>query len=298
MKHPNPLMLLRIAQADAYAMATEYLKLPRDSEVMAQAMKFERYGRHPIHHLRPGQYTDDTQMSIAVAETILTSDTSPKSFAEAFVRCYQRDRREGYARGFQRVLDEVKDGEDFLARIRPDSEKNGAAMRSVPLGVIAQPRDVAAIARTQARLTHDTPDGILSSQIVALLSHLALYSDEPMGLDRALAFCISVLPESADQLEALRVPWEGPVVGPRVGIKTAHAVLHLVTRGEPLMGILRQIIEWGGDTDSVAAIAWGIASTRDPGPVPDFLEYGLEPGGRYGVMFLKQLGEKLMGSTQ
>ena len=58
------------------------------------------YSRHPRHTIEPGCYTDDTQMSIAVAE-LLVSDThfSRENLAELFVSCFQRDPRAGYARG-------------------------------------------------------------------------------------------------------------------------------------------------------------------------------------------------------
>ncbi len=57
------------------------------------------------------------------------------------------------------------------------------------------------------------------------------------------------------------------------------------------MGIMRQTIEWGGDTDSVAAIAWGIASARYPDEkLPEFFDRDLE-NGTYGRDYLSTLGE-------
>ena len=298
-------MLLRIAQADAYAAATEYIKLPRDEGVQSAALQFDRYLKHPTHSLRAGQYTDDTQMSVAVAETIIAQTLvhgqkfkcaylSREAFADSFVRCFKRDRRDGYARGFQQLLDTVCTGGELLSKIHPASDKNGAAMRSVPLGVFKSPEEVVRVAEAQAKITHDTPGGILSSQIVALMSHFALYSSSPMELGAVAAFLSIMLPSKLEMVATLLPRWSGPVVGPSIGMKTAHAVFDLVTSGKTLMDILRQTIEWGGDTDSVASIAWGIASSRDLGPVPDFLERDLEPEGKFGADFLKQLGDQLM----
>ena len=63
-----------------------------------------------------------------------------------------------------------------------------------------------------------------------------------------------------------------------------------------LMGILRQVIKWGGDTDSVAAIAWGIASARYQGEkLPELMERDLEGGNaRTGTPYLRALGAQLM----
>jgi len=302
---PNPNMLLRIAQADAYCMATEYIKLPRNQGTRDAALEFVRYLEHPTHSLKPGQYTDDTQMSIAVAETLIAQTLvheqkfrglylTREAFADSFVRCFKRDRRDGYARSFQQFLGTVSTGGEFLEKIHPASDKNGAAMRSVPLGVLKSPEEVARVAEIQAKITHDTPNGILSSQIVALMSHFALYSRSPMQTGAVAAFLCMVLPGRLPQIATLLPRWEGPVTGPDVGMRTAHAVFDLVTSGLSLMDILRQTIAWGGDTDSVASIAWGIASTRDTSPVPDFLEHNLELGGLYGPEFLKKLGAQLM----
>ena len=105
MKNPNPLMLVRIAQGDAYGMACESIKFPRDQEIYDQALKFERYGLHPMHKLDAGQYTDDTQMSIGVTEVLLNKNVRPdpnvgpqqikRWFAESFFNCFKRDRRDG-----------------------------------------------------------------------------------------------------------------------------------------------------------------------------------------------------------
>ncbi len=294
MKHPNPNMLLRIAQADSYGMACEYLKHPRDDAVLTEALTFQRYCRHPVHNLRPGQYTDDTQMSLAVAEILIESNyhgmkcLDPIAWSEAFYRVFKRDPRDGYSRGFQTILESSLSPADLVSKLVPNSDKNGAAMRSVPLGVLPTVSDVFTVARVQASITHMTPGGVLSSQIVGLMSHFALWKDGPL----------SQLPEwlaeqgiPADDL----IPWNGSrVAGPGVGMLTARAVLTLVSREPDLMSILKRTLEWGGDTDSVAAIAWGIASTRMKEDVPYFLETTLEPGGKYGVQFLKDLGQKLM----
>lgn len=302
MKHPNPLMLLRIAQGDAFGMATEYIKFPRDQRVYDQALKFERYVKHPTHKLDAGQYTDDTQMSVAVSEVLLDYGdpfqrldlgTIPVLgaemrvlFAESFVRCFKRDVRDGYSRGFQAFLESITDGAEFLRTIKADSDKNGAAMRSVPIGVLPNPLACIMVAETQAKLTHDTPGGIESSVLVALMSHFALWYDEPFrDMDEFLA---------TFEFEVEFPPWDGrPVTGPGVGINTARAVKTLLETERTLLGIAKKTIEWGGDTDSVLAIAWGIASARMDDELPAFFEGGLEDGS-YGRAFLRGLGARLM----
>jgi ADP-ribosyl-[dinitrogen reductase] hydrolase len=280
-------MLLRIAEGDAYGLACEYIKLPKDIDVLDHALAFEGYGHHPVHALDEGQYSDDAQMSIAVAETLLASeDPSPLMFADAFVRDYQRDRRAGYAKGFQEFLECVNSGDEFMAQIKPESDRNGAAMRSVPIGVLPEPRQVIKVATLQARLTHNTPGGITSSVAVALMSHFALY--EEADLSELPDWLARVYPA------ATMGPWSCmPVEGGELGMKTATAVLAAVSQQKSLLDVAKVIITWGGDTDTVLAIAWGIASARMREPLPAFFDRDLERGA-YGRDFLEALGRRLM----
>jgi ADP-ribosylglycohydrolase len=293
-------MLLRIAQGDAYAACVEYVKEAENPGLYEWARRFEQYLQHPTHtKLRPGMYTDDTQMSIALTEVLLAKGRSAKheDFIEAWFNAFKRDPRDGYSRNFQAILESVKSGDELRLTLKPDSTKNGAAMRSVPLGTIADPEWVKMMAMRQAGTTHATYEGVTASVAVALMSHFALYDR------RDFPSMTGWLANQLPAFERFREPWVGPVTGKAkhspwdVGMNTAWAVHTLLTTQPTLMGIMRQVIEWGGDTDSVAAIAWGIASARCQDEVlPDFLERDLEATGnlKYGPEFLKDLGKRLM----
>lgn len=305
MKNPNPNMLLKIAQADSYAAATEFLKLTRDEdlEVYEQALKYEKYCKHPRHNLSAGKYTDDTQMSIGIAEVLLqTQEPGLKQYADAWVRCFQRDQRDGYARGFQKFLETNKTADDFLKNIRSRSEKNGAAMRSVPIGVLPDVNSVCVVAESQASVTHDTVIGRYASVAVALLSHWALHVAEPAqdegdgGWWNGYGFVLHYLPKEYKSLweEVASFAWDGSV---HSATDTVHAVFQSLVSSSSLMEVLDKIIRWQGDTDSVAAIAWGIGSSCPfflEDDAPDWMYYCLEPGGKYGPEFLKDLGSQLM----
>lgn len=319
MRHRNDDMLLRIAQADAYGMAREYVKTKDFPEHVAECLKLERYIAHPSYHKVPaGTYTDDTQMSVANAEVLIKDqralkawcnltltgmtfasrlNLSAKTFVEAYYEAFKRDPRDGYSRGFQTILEESQSPDHLRQLIVPNSRANGAAMRSVPLGVIKDVQELVHIAGTQASVTHATYGGINSSVAVALMSHYALY--DRRGFSSMLGWGLQHCPA----FEHFREPWVGPVQeaskdckGLGVGLNTAWAVHTLLTTETSLMGILKRVIEWGGDTDSVAAIAWGIASSRyRDEALPEFLERDLEANNpTYGVAFLKQLGTQLM----
>lgn len=298
MRYSNPNMLVYIAMADAYAVAVEY-----NNALESKCLEFQGYLAHPTHGLRPGTYTDDTEMSVANTQVLLQYNEpfSSLMFAEAYVLEFQRGGcRKGYSRGFQAVLERVHTGAELLSAIRPDSIKNGAAMRSVPFGILPKIERVLEVATLQASVTHDTPEGRFSARAVALMSYAALYEEIPLpGLG---GYCQQYLPEEDRRYfgHVFSQPWPGgPVkssLGVSVAIATVQAVATVLAQENSLMGILKQIIKWGGDTDSVAAIAWGIASARYQNEqLPLFMVRDLEGGSDLtGVPHLRKLGTLLM----
>ena len=64
-------MLLELAIGDAYGAGFEY------ADEMIVNNNLSRYVEHPRFRLNPGSYTDDTQMSIAIAEVIVAQ--SPRT---------------------------------------------------------------------------------------------------------------------------------------------------------------------------------------------------------------------------
>jgi|GEM_PF-258387 len=302
-KQRNDQMLLFIALGDATGVATEYVRKDEFPELIRNVLLLDGYKQHPRHHeMQTGYYSDDTQMSIAVAEVLILPHvvTNPRSllkldFAHAFIQAYMRDRRNGYSRSFQTFLDSVRGTDDFLHRIQSKiSEKNGAAMRAVPIGVMRTPGDVLITASIQASTTHDTRIGRFGSRAVALMSHFALY--ETAGFDRLYAYLMDYMDmEFRELCPNLRSRKRGPVLQPAT--QTVHAVFDLLTNQQTLAQVLRGAISMGGDTDTVAAIALGIASARMRNDIPQVMFDTLEPHRNdYGVDFLKTLGRKLMDS--
>ncbi|MBU1173424.1 MAG: ADP-ribosylglycohydrolase family protein, partial [Proteobacteria bacterium] len=263
-------MLLELAIGDAYGAGFEY------ASEMNQYNDLSRYVQHPRHKgVYPGQYTDDTQMSIAIAELIISGDEwTPLNIANRFVDCFKRDWRDGYARGFQKFLEEVKSGQDFLNKIKPHSDKSGSAMRACPIGVYSDVHEVLEKAEIQAKITHDTYDGIAAAKAAALMSHLCFH-------DKACYYYVVFMDNALNNY----VPgygWDTDWVGKvkSKGYMSVHAALTAVRRNTKLSDLLKDCIDFTGDTDTVATIALGAAShsseyTNDlPQVLIDTLENG------------------------
>jgi ADP-ribosyl-[dinitrogen reductase] hydrolase len=275
-------MLVELAIGDAYGAGFEYAA----DRIVRERNDLSAYIQHPRHAITPGRYTDDTQMSVAIAETIVSeAPWTPEILAQRFVTAFKRDPREGYAGAFYDFLNEVHDGAEFLAKIRPESDKSGAAMRACPIAVYRPITEVISRCTIQAAVTHNTPNGINAAVAAALMTHYCLYRIGPKsGIG---AFLASFVPGS------WTTPWTGKV-GAK-GLMSVHAAVSAVMASSSMSGLLRACVALTGDVDTVAAIALaaGACSQEIVQDLPLQLVSGLE-NGPFGLDFLKQLDSRLM----
>lgn len=275
-------MLLELAIGDAYGAGFEYAS----PELVERYNDLSGYVQHPRHQLKPGSYTDDTQMSIAIAETIVAQEPwTPEVLATRFVETFKRDQREGYASRFYQFLLRVQDGREFLEAINWTSDKSGAAMRAAPMGVFPTVEKVLETATIQAAITHNTPDGINAARAAALMSHYFIYR---LGPKRELGVFLEN--HVAGEWSKL---WQGEVKSK--GWMSVRAAITAVMRNDSLSELLKDCIAFTGDVDTVAAIALAAAScsqeiTQD---LPEHLIAGLE-NDSYGREYIMALDRKLM----
>jgi ADP-ribosyl-[dinitrogen reductase] hydrolase len=275
-------LLLELAIGDAYGAGFEYV----DREMIRQHNNLSCYVKHPRHNIQPGSYTDDTQMSLAIAETIVSGEPwKPTVLAHKFAEVFQRDPREGYATSFYHFLLQVRDGEQFLRNIRPTSEKSGAAMRAAPIGIYPTPSLVIERCTIQAALTHNTPNGINAAVVAALMTHYFLYN---LGPKKGLGIFLE---------EHVRGRWATPWTGKvkSQGWMSVQAAVTALLRSDTMRELLKTCIQFSGDVDTVAAIALaaGSCSTEIAQDLPVHLIDALE-NGQYGRDYIRLLDTQLM----
>lgn len=123
----------------------------------------------------PWPYTDDTEMALAIAETLddhgsIDQDVLAQRFADRFSRRPNR----GYGAGAAKLLAAVSFGEPWRTASRnlfdgEGSMGNGAAMRAAPIGAYfadSSPTLIAEAVRS-AEVTHSHPEGIAGAIAVA-----------------------------------------------------------------------------------------------------------------------------------
>jgi poly(ADP-ribose) glycohydrolase ARH3 len=256
--------LLGTFVGDALGMAWE--GMPGDDVPEVLEMCDARLGR--------GTYTDDTQMMIALAESLLRCDViEEEDLAATFVA--HADTRRGYGTGTLRVLEAVRRGTPVLRAAAEVFEGrgslgNGAAMRVAPVAVrfFDDQVLVGVQARRSAHVTHMHPVGIDGAAVQAAAVAAALDDDDPFAVASAACSTAS-LRRALDDVHrrigrrldpaALRSTASG--VSSRADDSVAAAVV-AGALAQDFEQAVTLAIRAGGDTDTVGAMAGAIAGAR------------------------------------
>ncbi len=256
-------MLIECALADAYCIPFEFVENTPDrpNDLMT-------YHKHPTYDdLIVGQYTDDTQRTLANASAMLYGDNlfSPLTYARSYLETFASDPRAGYSRRYEAFL-----RESVAAKLSPQQfclklvrkPTNGAVMGAAVLGYLPTPEEVMLAAAAQAISTHSYAT-IPYAQIVALSAHYFLHAKN--AEKRCLIDYLYIhLHESSKAIkELLNAPeTENPPID-KISMGASSAVklmLWAIPRYNKLSDLMKLAVDIGGDTDSAAAIMVAVAS--------------------------------------
>lgn len=265
-------MIHEIAVADAYAIAFEFVKDPSSHGLVNDLTNYQQHPKYA--NLKPSQYTDDTQRTIATGWAICAEDYyDPASFLVGLRNEFERSPRDGYSRNFQKLIEQVVREEigafDFMKMITHRAPSNGSIMGCLPCGFLRTPSEVKIAATSQAIATHASST-VPYAQRLALAAHYFIHNvGEHDDREMLIEFLLSEAEPSRDyenfMEEAERASFFMP---PKPDVtmdarRTHVEVLRLLLKHRKLSELLRAAVELGGDTDSVAALAVGLASLSD-----------------------------------
>lgn len=274
-------MLLEAAIGDAYGAGFEF----REINFIKENNDLSKYHKHGIYTEIYKKYTDDTQMSIAIAEMLLENENwNEIKVADKFVEVFHRDKRRGYSDRVYDALDASKNGEDFLKNISYQSNGNGSSMRAYPIGHLNDVNVIMELCEIQARTSHNTKEGIICSKRIALAVHFykyRLYKHSDL-----IDFLNETLKENENYYVTSPIDMHG--------YPTTQAVIKIVSQANSMSTCLKEGIDYGGDTDTVAALSLAILSqnVHCDKKLPSFLENELE-NGAYGKDYIKQIDNQL-----
>jgi ADP-ribosylglycohydrolase len=189
------------------------------------------------------RFTDDTVLTVAVADVILHG----KDYAETFVEYFFRYPHAGYGKTF---IKQARTG-----KLAPyNSWGNGSAMRVCPVGFsFGTIEAVLAEAKRSAEVTHNHPEGIKGAQAIALAVFMARRGESK-------AFIKGQIVERFGY--DLSQPLETIGKNYRFDVSSQGSVPQAFTAfldSTDYEDAVRKAISIGGDSDTIACIAGGIA---------------------------------------
>lgn len=274
-------MILEAAIGDAYGAGFEF----RELDFIHKNNDLTQYHPHGLYTEIYKRYTDDTQMAIAISELLLEDDNwNEIKVADKFVEVFHRDKRRGYSDRVYNALDMSKNGREFINNLSFQSNGNGSAMRAYSIGYIRDVQKLLEFCEIQAKTSHHTIEGISGAKRIALAVHYHLY------IDNQSVSLIDYINEVLQENEIYEI------ISPidMHAYPTTKAVIRIVSEYTSMKKCLLESINYGGDTDTVAALSMAILSHKKNciNDLPSFLYDNLE-NDSFGKNFLIDLDVKL-----
>ena len=218
-------------------------------DIIGSAYEFNNTKRKEFHLFTPkSKFTDDTVMTLAVARWLCGDKEHRK---ETLVRHMQELGRRyptaGYGGSFMRWL--------YNPEPQPyNSYGNGSAMRVSPVAFYAHSlQEALGLAKISAEVTHNHPEGIKGAQAIASSIYLARhgatkreiksYAEEQFHYDLS------------PQLDDIRPTYSYDMSCQN----TVPQALLAFLEGANFEDVIRSAVSIGGDSDTIAAMAGGIA---------------------------------------
>lgn len=197
-------------------------------------------------------YTDDTVMTIAVAQALLKAREQKLDFKQILIEEMQdlgrRYPGRGYGGSFARWL-KTEDPKPY------NSYGNGSAMRVSPCGLIAVTLSEAlSLAKASAEVTHNHPEGIKGAQAVAGAIFLAKCRKTKEEIREFVQHTFYDLDKSLDEIRPTYYFNE-------TCQETVPQAIQAFLESNSFEDAIRNAISLGGDSDTLAAITGSIAWT-------------------------------------
>lgn len=263
-------LLMGLLAGDALGSAVEFRH--RDAIV---GVDLENLRDGGVWNLMAGQITDDSELAMMLARSLLKAGTYKAEMAlEAYVAWFQSDPFD-IGNTTRRTLSVAASttGVDRLQRTRTaakatGSQSNGALMRVAPLALWGF-RDLdilAEAARIDAELTHAHPACVGANQVLVITLAFLLRGETPEeAYAQTLRWAhsaqihqsiLTVMREAEHALPVDTYTHQGWVL---ISLQIAyHQLLHATDLGNGL----REVVRLGGDTDTNAAITGALLGAR------------------------------------
>jgi ADP-ribosyl-[dinitrogen reductase] hydrolase len=241
--------LLGLAIGDALGATVEFMTA---AEIRSKHGVHRKLSGGGWLRLRPGEVTDDTQMSLCIARSIVDVGFSPTDIAQRFAAWY-RSRPPDIGNTCRRGIARFITHGTVHGPPNEGDAGNGAVMRMAPiaLAALADEQLLEAQAIGQAHITHHHPLSDAACILVGRLIQLALIGHAMHRLRRQADTTAGQFPKLRyDPYHALSTAYV---------VDTMQTVLHFLFATSSFEECLVATVNQGGDADTTGAIVGAIA---------------------------------------
>ena len=243
--------LMGVAIGDAMGGSTEFMNPEEIRHLYGRLMAIVGGG---VWRLKPGEVTDDTEMTLCVARGILASPSDPiEKIGEEFIAWYNTNPKD-IGLIIRSVIRNYK-GDWFSAaedlhRQTGKTAGNGSLMRTLPVALAYDNRGkMEEITRGQSLMTHFDPQATEACILYNRMAHRLLYGDP---LEQVVQEEVKGTIYEENLGQKPDCPPDGYVV------HTFHWVLYWLMNGRTFTGMITGAVNMGGDSDTIAAIIGGL----------------------------------------
>jgi len=226
------------------------------------------------HKLEAGMYTDDGQLSIIVANSLIECrEFNPYDLAQRYQEWFFSGNPRGFGRTTRMAMNALKDGVHWSESGIKGSYGNATAMRAAPFGVFFR-NDMKSLIEAvsiDSAITHNSPDAKAGAIAIAVVTAFAANGDTEDLLDRVF----EKLPDSAIRktISTLDLLIYSDYVKPREALRalgtsanikeTVPAALYCFLKFDNYADAVRTAIRAGGDVDTTASIIGALFGAKD-----------------------------------
>ncbi len=260
--------LVGTAIGDALGARREGRGMSRSEDVVSLAEKLEQL-----------IYTDDTHMTIGIAESLIESKGfNGEHMAQTFIKNYEAEPWRGYGPGPPRIFGMIKSGEAWYSAAnrlyRGGSFGNGSAMRVAPVGLLYSRNleKLRRIAYQSSSITHSHELGKEEAALQACAVALALNTPSDEEIDKE-TFLSRLQNFIQDRLYKEKVAQIRELLGEQDKAKVVAvlgngmeaprsvptAIYCFLRQPQSYKDTVIYAISLGGDTDTIAAMAGAIS---------------------------------------
>ena len=254
-----------------------------------------------------GRYTDDTEMMIGVAESLIENrGFDGENMAAKFIQNYHARRR--YGPGSKEVLRRIREGESWEVVSGKlfdgkGSYGNGAAMRIAPVGIFYYDNTdkLREIAYKSSQITHGHALGKEGAALQAFSIALAVRGTEKEAMLLELKEIVKsgIYKEKLRKIEALlekEADKKAVIFELGNGEEAFNSVptaIYSFLRFDCFKDAVVYAVGLGGDTDTIGAMTGAISGAYyGEGAIPEEWKKRLEEGEK-GRSYIRWLGEEL-----